>query len=240
MSQNHLEPVVIVGGFLSAPGDYRSWQRGLAAPPYRRPSFVAEIGRLDWATTRDDTFRPQLVALSRVVEQARRATQAERVWLVCHSAGGRIARLWMGEKSYGGLPCNGHGLVRGVIFLGSPYKTEEPWARRSTTFANQNYPGAFYPDLKYVSVIGKSVFGKPNGGLVERLAYRSYKAVDPAQPQQWGDGVITLAAAHVPGADNYVLDGIYHGSILGRPGYNVSPAFQTWAKYLLEPIPASL
>ena len=233
MTADERAPVVIVGGFLSGPGDYRGWQQVLAGPVYRRQVFVTEISRQDWLTTRDDTFRPQLVALDRQVARARQATGAAKVWLVCHSAGGRIARLWMGEPAYNGGPGGGFRQVAGVIFLGSPYTTLEPWARRSSAFANEHYPGAFYSDIKYVSVVGKAVFGRADGTISERLAYRSYQALDPAQPRQWGDGIMTISAATVPGAENHVLDGIYHVGVLGRPGYSSPAAMKVWAQSLL-------
>jgi hypothetical protein len=229
-----LEPVVIIGGFLSGPSNYTSWQRILARPPFRRRSFVAPINLIDWTTTRDESFRPQLTAIEKVVEQARRSTGAEKVWLLCHSAGGRLARLWMGDKSYAGNPYGGHAVVRGVMFFGTPYTTAEPWAVRSAGFANENYPGAFYPDIKYVSLIGKSIVGRRNGSIEERLAYRSYVVLDPQHPERWGDGVITLDSAYVPEADNFVLDGIHHVSVLGRPGYAAPGVLKLWTKYLVD------
>ncbi|HEX2914794.1 MAG TPA: lipase [Chloroflexia bacterium] len=236
MQKLNEEPVVIAGGFLSSAGDYRSWQRLLAAPPYSRRSFVAQISRFDWTTTRDESFRTQLLALERAVELARSETGAEKVWLVCHSAGGRIARLWMGEKPYMGFNCGGYRYVHGVIFLGSPYTTAEPWAKYSSSFANENYPGAYYPDITYVSVIGKAVLGKRFGTVEQRFAYNAYKVLDPANPELWGDGVITLASAHVPGAFNHVIEGIHHVSYLGRPGYIAPAALSIWGEYL---VPAS-
>ena len=155
------EPIVIVGGFLSQPRDYRGWQAKLEATPYNRKTYVTQVGRAQWASTRDDSFRPQIAALEAMVAQARRESGAAKVWLVCHSAGGRVSRLWMGDKPYGGSKCGGHPFVRGIIFLGSPYTTEEPWAVRSSSFANTNYPGAFYPEIKYVSLIGKAILGDP-------------------------------------------------------------------------------
>jgi pimeloyl-ACP methyl ester carboxylesterase len=236
---SNIEPVVIIGGFLSAPGDYNSWRTALAGPPYRRRSYVAEISRVEWSATRDQSFRPQLKALATAVARARRETGAEKVWLVCHSAGGRIARLWMGDQPYGDQRCGGHPYVRGVIFLGSPYTTAEPWARRSSAFANEHYPGAFYPDIKYVSVIGKAVLGRRNGSLAERLAYRAYSTLDPQHPDRWGDGVITMASAQVPGAENIVLNGIHHVGILGRPGYGAPSALKVWASSLATETVAS-
>lgn len=219
---------------MSQPGDYRLWQAKLQAAPYSRKVYVTQINRTQWLTTRDDSFRPQIAALHNVVEQARRETGAEKVSLVCHSAGGRIARLWMGGRSYNGNPFGGHRYVQSIIFLGSPYTTEEPWAVRSSSFANTNYPGAYYSEIKYVSLIGKALFGKPNGNISERLAYQSYRTLSPRYAQRWGDGVITLESANVPGAENIVLDGIYHVSVLGRPGYGDPKALGAWGKYLLE------
>ncbi len=229
-----LEPIVIVGGFLSQTSDYRSWAAKLQAPPYNRKVFIARIDRGQWVATRDDTFRPQIAAIAAIVEQARRETGSERVWLVCHSAGGRVARLWMGDKPYGGSTCGGNKYVSGLICLGSPYTTKEPWAQRSSTFANLNYPGAFYPDIKYVSAIGKAVFGRPNGTVTERLAFQSYKTLDPLNAQKWGDGVITLDSALVPNAENLIIDGIHHVGLLGRPGYSDSRAMSSWAKALIS------
>lgn len=218
---------------MSSPGDYTGWQRLLAGPPYRRQSFVSQVGRREWATASDENFSTQISGLEAAVERARREAGTEKVWLVCHSAGGRIARLWMGDKPYGGNRCGGYQRVKGVIFLGSPYTTREPWAQRSTSFANQNYPGAFYSGLTYVSVIGKAVQGRRNGTIEQRLAYQSYRALDPDRPEQWGDGVITIASATVPGAHNHVIDNIYHVAVLGRPGYSDPAALKVWGQYLI-------
>ncbi|MEI6044692.1 MAG: hypothetical protein WCS37_10085 [Chloroflexota bacterium] len=227
------EPIVIVGGFLSQGNDYRPWQARFQSLPYNRKTYIVPLTRLEWLSKGDDTFRHQIPALQAVVEQARRETKAEKVWLVCHSAGGRIARLWMGEKSYHGNRCGGHPLVRGVIFLGSPYFTEEPWAVKSSKFANLYYPGAFYPEIKYVSVIGKAIFGRPNGSISERVAHSCYKYLHPENPKRWGDGVITVSSANVPGANNIILDNVHHVAFLGRPGYLEPDALAIWGKHLL-------
>jgi len=228
------QPIVIVGGFMSAARDYRSWQTRLEAPPYNRKVFVANINRLDWVSTADQNFRPQLLAVGAMVQTAIHITGAEKVTLVCHSAGGRISRLWLGDQSYGGVECNGRRFVKKIIFLGSPYLTREPWAQRSAGFANKHYPGAYYAEIEYISVVGRSVFAKPGGSIEERFAYRNYRQQFPRHPQQWGDGVVPVEGAFVPGATNGVLDGIYHGSFLGKPGYENPKALAQWGKYLLE------
>jgi hypothetical protein len=124
--------------------------------------------------------------------------------------------------------------VRGLISLGSPYLTKEPWAIKSAAFANTNYPGAFYKDIKYVTAIGRSVIGKKNGSLAERFAYKSYQLQEPEKPEQWGDGVITIQGALMPGTENHILPGIYHYGLFGKPDYSHPAAMKIWAKYLAE------
>ncbi|MEI7553768.1 hypothetical protein [Candidatus Chlorohelix sp.] len=226
------EPVVIAGGFLTEPGDYLPWIKALSKPPYSRKVFVSSVGRLKWALTRDESFQPQIVDLAKVIKIAIQSTGAEKVWLIGHSAGGRIGRLWMGERPYGGLKCNGHRFVRGLISLGSPYTTKEPWATKSAAYANKYYPGAYYPDITYVAAIGKSIFPRRHGSPAERFAYQSYKLQWPENPNQWGDGFITIDGAYMPGAENHVLDGIYHYNLFGRIDYSHPSATKVWAKHL--------
>jgi pimeloyl-ACP methyl ester carboxylesterase len=226
------EPIVLVGGFLSDPGDYVPWKEQLEKPPYSRPTFIVNIGRLRWAVTRDDNFTPQIKALDETVTRARRLTGADKVWVIGHSAGGRVARLWMGDRPYGGLKCGGHPQVRGLISLGVPYTTKEPWAIKSAAFVNKYYPGAYYPDVTYVCAIGRSVFGKANGSVDQRFAHQSYRLQIPEKPEQWGDGVIPLDGALMPGVENHVINGVYHVSVLGRPGYADPRALKVWAEVL--------
>ncbi len=229
-----LEPIVIMGGFLSQPSDYLNWKTILSRPPYNRRVFIADIGRVAWALTRDDNFKPQLDALQAAVERARRATGADRVWIVAHSAGGRVARLWLGEKPYAGVKWDGQRYTAGLISLGSPYLTKEPWAVKSAAFVNQNYPGAFYEHITYVAAIGKSVFGRSNGSIEERFAFNSYGIQVPGKGSQWGDGVITVEGAQIPGAENHVFEGIYHTGLFGRPSYDANRALKVWAGKLVE------
>jgi pimeloyl-ACP methyl ester carboxylesterase len=228
------EPVVIIGGLLSAPTDFSCAQKALAGPLFRRKSFVANISRGDWWKAKTNNYQPHLLAVDKVVEQARRATGSDKVWLMCHSAGGVMARLWMGIEPFGPHAFGGFEKVRGVIFLGTPYRSEETRLKPSLDFATQFYPGAYHPNIKYVSLIGKAVQGRPfrTGSIEEWIAYRSYRVLHPHHPQQWGDGIITVSSAHIPGADNYVLPGIYHVPVLGKPSYSAPSALAIWSRYL--------
>lgn len=226
------EPVVIVGGFMSSPRDYMFWQTMLASAKYGIASRATNIGRRIWLRTRQSNYGYQINALDYAVEQVRRDTDAEKVWLVCHSAGGLIARLWMGDYQFDEAPCNGHQYVRGVVFLGSPYNSQEPHAQEGVKFANQHYPGAYYSDIKYLSLIGRSVFGQANGSIAQRIAYSSYRKLDPEHPNQWGDGVVTLGAAHVPGAANFMLENVYHLDLPRNRGYGSREVVDFWTRHI--------
>ncbi len=203
-------PVVIIGGWLSSPGDYAGMARTLAAAPYRRTVYVADIGRGDWLGLRDPNFSPVLDTLARTVELALRESGAARVELIGHSAGGRVARAYLGHLPYNGISYAGHRRVSRLITLGTAHTTYEVWVKEFAGWVNASYPGAFYaPELAYRAVAGRSVAGRRIGGLEEMLAFQSY-AVSFADGAQIGDGVIPTAACYLAGADNLVLEGARH------------------------------
>jgi pimeloyl-ACP methyl ester carboxylesterase len=231
------EPAVIVGGFMSAPINYIQWQQRLSGTGQKVRAFVANVERQFWLASahRHGDYSLQMKLLDRAVESARHATGAEKVWLVCHSAGGLVARLWLGDLPYKRLTYNGHRYVRGIIFLGAPYKHYEAGGQRSAEFAAQAYPGAYYANegIKYISLIGKSVRGKPHGTFAEQFAYNSYAKVSPENPAQWGDGIVTVQSAYMPGAYNGVLPGVYHIGLPGQLSYGSPDVLPLWKQFIV-------
>lgn len=203
-------PIVIMGGWLSSPGEYAGMARTLAAPPFGRTVYIADFGRGDWLAMRDPDFGPALDALASTVDLARQETGAAYVELIGHSAGGRIARAYLGHLPFNGITYAGHRHVARLITLGTAHTTYEVWVSTFANWVNDNYPGAFYqPAVAYRSVAGESVVGRRVGGLEEMLAFRSY-AVSFARGDQAGDGVVPTAACYLAGADNLVLEGARH------------------------------
>ncbi|GAB4447127.1 MAG: alpha/beta fold hydrolase [Chloroflexi bacterium OHK40] len=202
-------PIVILGGWLSAPEDYLAMARFLAAPPYRRVVYVTDFGRADWAALRDPDFAPVLDVLARTVALALDETGAERVDLIGHSAGGRIARAYLGHLPLGATTYDGQRYVASLTTLGTAHTTYEVWVRGFASLVNERYPGAFYPHIAYRSVAGASVRGRRLGNLEEILAYRSY-AVSFGDGDQIGDGIVPTRACYLEGADNLVLEGARH------------------------------
>lgn len=204
-----MRPIVIIGGYLSEVRDYLRMAQQLAARPFNRIVYIVEFGRFDWLLLRDPEFRPALDALAATVELARRETGAAKVDLIGHSAGGRIARAYLGEQSFYGDGYRGADYVASLTTLGTAHATSEVWVAQFAGWLEATYPGAHYGQVNYRSVVGESVRGRRWGTLEETFAYRSY-AVSFGSGEQIGDGVVPTASCYLPGADNLVLQGARH------------------------------
>jgi triacylglycerol esterase/lipase EstA (alpha/beta hydrolase family) len=101
---------------------------------------------------------PILRLLHQTVEQILRKEGGGQVNLIGHSAGGWIGRIYLGEQPYcihGDVDKHAnlwghHSRIATLVTLGTPHSSGERWTRKNLDFVNQNYPGAFYPDVSYV------------------------------------------------------------------------------------------
>jgi pimeloyl-ACP methyl ester carboxylesterase len=202
-------PIVIMGGWLSSPGDYIGMARTLAAPPFNRIVYITDFSRTAWAAVRDPDFTPVLDVLARTVDLALEETGASRVDLIGHSAGGRVARAYLGHVPYNGVVYDGQSHVATLTTLGTAHTTYEVWVKQFAGIVNKRYPGAYYAHIAYTSVAGRSVQGRRMGNPEEVLAYRSYKT-SFGDGHQIGDGIIPTAACYLEGADNLVIEGARH------------------------------
>ncbi len=230
-----MRPLVIIGGYVTGPGDFAKLTELLAAPPYDYQAFVAPIGRLRWLITRDWDFRPVLAIVRATVERALATTRAEQVDLIGHSVGGIVARMYLGEQPYKGEVYGGRRHVRHLVMLGTPHHSQEFWTRGSIGFVNETYPGAFYPEVRYTSVIGRAIGGNPRGSLIERVSSSSYATVSgPGAERAWGDGITTLACAALSGAEYLAVPGVTHSPLHGRPWYCDQAGLARWGRVLSD------
>ncbi|GAB4447124.1 MAG: lipase [Chloroflexi bacterium OHK40] len=228
-----MRPLVIIGGYLTGPGDFAALAEALARPPYGYQVFVAPISRARWALTRDWDFRPVLAIVRQTVAHALATTGADRLTVLGHSVGGTVARMYLGEAPYLGEIYGGRRYVQRLVMLGTPHHSLERWTRRSIGFVNTTYPGACYPDVTYVSVIGRAIRGNPRGGLLARMAASSYATVSgPEHARAWGDGITTLHCAALTGAEYLVVNGLTHSPLHGRPWYGDPEALPLWGRVL--------
>lgn len=212
-------PTVILPGYFAGADDYDALAQQLRAAGH--PTAIVPLRKSSWLPTFGGrSMVPILRELDRAIAQLLDETNADEptVNLVAHSAGGWIARIYLGEVPYdihGDVDTTATGLwnrrsrVHTLLCLGTPHTSQEYWTRRNLNFVNDNYPGAFYPDVRYVCVAGKAVFGRRGFGKGEWLAHNSYQ-ITCGTAQTWGDGITPIAAAHLDGATNLVLDDVWH------------------------------
>lgn len=228
-------PTVIIPGYLAGAGPYRGLeadlnQRGIWATtvPLTQRSWLPTLG--------GNSVQPVVQALAATVERAREVTGSDRVNLVGHSAGGWIARIYLGDRPYDVHQADrarpncwvGHQHTDTLITLGTPHISQERWTRRNLEFVNQTYPGAYYPQVNYVCVAGKAVFGRR---WRTWFTYNSYQ-LTCGEGACWGDGITPVASAHLAEAENLVLESVYHSPKPAISWYGSPQIVDQWVQYL--------
>ncbi len=229
-------PTVILPGYLESADVYLPLQQALTA--LGTPTTTVPLRKRDWLPTLGGrSMIPILRQLDRTVKAALIDHRAQQINLIGHSAGGWISRIYIGVVPYtihgdvsadAGL-WNAKAKVANLITLGTPHISGERWTRKNLDFVNDNYPGATYPDLQYICVAGKSIFGAKKLG--QWLAYSSYE-MTCGRGDVWGDGITPIKAAHLPGAKNIIIEGVKHSPRTSGIWYG-SPAVRSqWIEYL--------
>jgi triacylglycerol esterase/lipase EstA (alpha/beta hydrolase family) len=229
-------PTVILPGYFAAASDYQELEKFLVDRGF--PTVTVPLSKGDWLPTLGGrSMVPILRQLDRTVKQMLHEYGVSQINLIGHSAGGWISRIYLGEKPYtihGDVLedvdlWNAHPCVHTLITLGTPHVSQERWTRKNLDFVKIHYPGAFHPQVRYVCVAGKSVFGKRSFG--SWLAYKSYE-LTIGKGDTWGDGITPVEAAHLDGAENLVLEGVWHSPRSPGKWYGSSDVLSAWIGYL--------
>ena len=233
--------LLILPGFGNASEDYTSpfgQEEASLASALRRRGFTVDVlpvERRDWFNVAKALFSPNFYSgrctasegyrwyLDRVaLAVQRRESAGQRVTLVGHSAGGWLARAFLGDEIY----CVAGGprpAVRALVSLGTPHAPPPDGVadvtRGCLTWLEETYPGAFYhPGVRYVSVAGNTVAGRTGEARDEAgqrrppaYAASSYSTLlggdgDGVE----GDAVVPTSCALLPGSVQVVLPGVWH------------------------------
>ena len=132
------------------------------------------------------------------------------------------------------------------VSLGSPHNPPPPNAagvvdqtRGILTAVQESTPGAYHPEIAYTSIAGDFITGAPlsgPGGALARFAGAGYQQVLGAAAVP-GDFIVPVAAAHLDGAAQVTLDGVFH-SPLGEalpwfgPWYGSEAVLPRWVHYV--------
>ena len=144
------------------------------------------------------------------------------VMLIGHSAGGWLARGVLGEGKCWGerIDLASSDVVIGLCTLGTPHThpVERSFdvTRGCLRYINGMFPGSFLSkeNICYASVAGTAIEGDPTAdwNSPPSLAHQSYKQVVgvSTDTQYIGDAVVPLVSAHLDGALQITLDGVFH------------------------------
>jgi pimeloyl-ACP methyl ester carboxylesterase len=225
-----VEPIVILGGFLSAAWVYYDLRATLIKLTGRPVSIVNTHGP-EWLGT---VIRPGWVGLlrklDRAVQAAARQSSTGKVTLIGHSAGGVLARLYLSDRPFLGYAYRGLDRVSQLITLGSPHHNRGGLTHggRLSHWIEHHYPGAYFaPRVTYISVAGKSHRGDRDGTRAERFAYDVYRDMC-GSGDTWGDGLIPIESAVLHGSQSIVLDGVSHYAIFDECWYGSEAIVPRW------------
>lgn len=221
-----MQPIVIMGGFLSTPAAYRGMQESLAELA-GQPVWVVQAFVHDWIlAVAPAGWKRLLDGLQRTVDQALAVSGAGRVTLVGHSAGGGVSRLYLAPEPFLGVAYCGLEHVDRLITLGSPHHSQRGTEMRQ--WVDDAYPGAYFaPQVGYTSVAGRAVRGKRHGSFGERCAYLFYRRLC-GDGDAWGDGLVPEGSALLRGSRQVALDGVSHFSGFGGPWYGEREIVPLW------------
>lgn len=246
--------VVVLPGLGNQTEDYDAFAADLAARGFS--VTVARVARPDWLRNAagladvnywKGTLRPRptvdwyLGRIDDAIAQAKAASGAQQVSLVAHSAGGWMARVYLEDF--------GTSSVRQLVSLGSPLNSvpeDVPGVVDQTrgilTFVESQCASAAELATRGVAVTclaGKWLEGAEKlegvGNAPNFLVGQGYKQVCGASGA-WGDGITPVATAHMEGADNVVLEGVFHtplGSSDARPWYGTPAVLDQWVERLI-------
>jgi triacylglycerol esterase/lipase EstA (alpha/beta hydrolase family) len=229
-------PTVILPGYLESADVYLPLQQALTK--LGTPTTTVPLRKRDWIPTLGGrSMIPILRELDRTVKTALINNNATQINLIGHSAGGWISRIYLGELPYtihGDVDetanlWNAKSKIASLITLGTPHISGERWTKKNLDFVNDNYPGAIYPEVKYICVAGKSIYGAKKLG--QWLAYSSYQQTC-GEGNTWGDGITAIAAAHLAGATNITIDGVKHSPRTKDIWYGSVGILDRWVTYL--------
>jgi pimeloyl-ACP methyl ester carboxylesterase len=202
-------PIVFVGGHMSWPVGYRRLARTLAEVSSSEVRVVP-ITPLDWALGHLRGYGQLVFEVASTVDRALLESDSNKVVLVGYSAGGILARAYIGgDPPYGGRRYSGHRRVSHLITLGTPHKVPNEGSLAPIAEVNELFPGALHPSIRYLCVAGDAV----DGASSDRVRRRYERFVGDGRVG--GDGKVPVSSALLPEAESLILDGVYHGRLFG-------------------------
>jgi pimeloyl-ACP methyl ester carboxylesterase len=226
--------IIILPGLGNCAADYDELKAGLMDRGARRVE-VLPIARLDWfrnvAGFADPAYwrgelEPRPI-LNWYVDRVEKLVDemGEDVTIIGHSAGGWLARVYLGDE----LEAN-RTRVKRLVTLGTPHLPADPdsnapdQTRGLLNYINKEYPGSFHREVEYVSVAGKHRKGaffwddpdkepECGGTRFEKFFVGAGYWTVCGTLEVWGDSIVPVQSALLPDSQEVILQGVYHSPL---------------------------
>jgi pimeloyl-ACP methyl ester carboxylesterase len=200
-------PIIVIGGHMSWPIEYRGLARTLAEISGSGVSVVPTTP-LDWILGRIRGYGQLVFEVASAVDKALLQSDSNKAVLVGHAAGGILARVYVGgNPPYGGRRYSGHRRISHLVTLGTPHNAPDRGSLAPIAEVNELFPDALHQGIRYLCVVGAAADGSSSRGI--RRRYERF--VDDGRVK--GDGEVPMESALLPGAEHLVLDELYHGRL---------------------------
>jgi pimeloyl-ACP methyl ester carboxylesterase len=225
--------VIIIGGYLTEPLQYRPLRRRLLDRGAARVS-IAPVHLPDHAVMPFVGMGPLLLRGGRAIREARRLAPAPLI-VVGHSMGGLVARLAMAPEPLDGRLAGVAEDVGCLVTLGTPHRLQPqvPWRHpgiRAIEHLERCAPGAaFAPRTGYLTVgstLGRPARRRPIRTPIQ-LANRILRGFVGDPPDALGDGLVPDALSRLDGARHVTYPEARHGAV-GGPWYGDSLLVDRW------------
>ncbi len=204
----------------------------------------------DWLAAGLVGFGPMLVRLGSVIRVAQAAAGGQPLLVVAHSGGGIVARLAMSEAPFRGRRSAVGASVGALVTLGTPHGLASGGVRSAhngvaaARFLDRRWSAGHLPPSTAYLTVG-SDFVRPDGLLGERagggrarrrlgpltwwdrLLARGFEAIVGPLPAEGGDGIVSVTAAHLAGAEQLTFHDVRHG-VIGGPWYGDEEIVDRW------------
>lgn len=224
--------VLMVGGFATAPPNYWPMRRRLLRRGVERVD-IAPLWPPDWALAGVLGFGPILRRTGRAIARTYRDGGGVPIIVIAHSGGGIAARLAMSNVPFRGRVAGVAEAVGCLITLGTPHGLAQLANRYhhaghdAVAFLDGQTPGAYFaPRTSYLTV-GSSYPSAAFSGAVGRLSGEVFSMVVGRETAALGDGIVPVAAVHLPGATQLTYNDVRHGMI-GSPWYGDDRVIDRW------------
>ena len=240
-------PIIFFPAQFGTPSDYIKFKEELESRGH--PVYILNLEFLDWLQIGKSVFTSDYLqgtlkpknalgfyfeAVDKALAKCREEYPTRKVHLLAHSIGGWIARSYLGEVI---SENDRKDLVLSLTTLGSPHaspiKSNDENQRFSNilsnfeqtrgllSYVNDNFPGAYFEDVKYICVCGRGVVGdifdRKNFLNIENIvAYASYLP-QIGKGKEIGDGIVPESIAFLDGAMNISLEGVKHANFIPNP-----------------------